>query len=174
MSFNFNDLKISNSIKREAAILTLLSFPSDLINSEIEAINYKIQSKINANSTNPNLNTIIDDYVDKIQEQLIIKKNIYSQEKINAISPVVPVNPVISVDPVIPVDPVILVDPVIQVIPINPNIPDTQAPVDLFRNRRINRIVSSQIVPTDLQPKVIKTNDQILQNYRKNVLLRKR
>jgi hypothetical protein len=153
MSFNFNDLKITNSIKREAIISSLLSFPKDLINPEIDGINQKIQGKINANSSDPNLNTIMDEYVDKIHEQLIIKKNVFIQQQ-----PVVELPVVVPVPLVVPAQ--------------NPDV----HPFDVFRNRRINRIETSimpQIIDSSEQTP-IETPNKILKHYRHNLLLRQK
>jgi hypothetical protein len=71
MSFDFNNLKITNSEKKEKIISILNIFPNNLVNDEINSINNKIQLKINANYTDSELNN----FIDKIIEYLYIKKN---------------------------------------------------------------------------------------------------
>ena len=144
MSFNFNDLKITNSIKKEGIILTLLNFPKDLINPEIDGINQKIQAKINANATDSNLNTIIDEYIDKIHEQLIIKKNIFVQETIKVSEPT----------------------------EVSESVHPFELFNNRRINRIVNPIVSSDDTPINNSQSV--STNKILQHYRYNLLLRKK
>jgi hypothetical protein len=87
MSINFDNLSVPNSEKKKTLITTLnlLNDPA-LINNEIEDINRKIYSKIESTHNNEDYINIIDNYIDKINEFLIIKINSLNEQSPKMIS----------------------------------------------------------------------------------------